>query len=239
MAKLKLDISWLIEHLKEEDKKTRKYIEDIEKADKVLKEEVEKFYKKHQDKEKKTNEKLKEQENRFKEVLDLLKRQNTNLPRNKRNNNSQQRDNESAQERLEREDIELGKQYLEEQDSSKDVNKYRSFQKQRKFYMHILFSIPTKICRRLKREILKIFRRKFNPVQWHNMRVLTPKSNVFGFDRGTPIDRVYTNHFLNNNKQYIKGIVCEIADNSYTKSFGINIKKAIYCTMIILIKMQL
>jgi len=62
------------------------------------------------------------------------------------------------------------------------------------------------------------------PVNWHNLRRLEPISKVFGFDRGTPIDRVYIEHFLKLNKQYIQGVVCEITEDTYSKKFGSNIK---------------
>ena len=83
--------------------------------------------------------------------------------------------------------------------------------------------------RKIKRALInikKIIYRKTNPPQWHNLRQLEPISKVFGFDRGTPIDRIYTNDFLEQNKHHIKGIVCEIAEDSYTKQFGSNITKS-------------
>jgi hypothetical protein len=48
----------------------------------------------------------------------------------------------------------------------------------------------------------------------------TPISCVFGFDRGTPIDRYYIETFLHKNQSDIKGHVLEIGDSSYTKKFG-------------------
>jgi len=66
------------------------------------------------------------------------------------------------------------------------------------------------------RNMFKLINRFKTPVNWHNLRRLKPISRVFGFDRGTPIDRVYIEHFLNMNKQYIQGVVCEIADKSGT-----------------------
>lgn len=59
---------------------------------------------------------------------------------------------------------------------------------------------------------------------WHNMRNLEPISRVFALDRGTPIDRVYIEHFLESNRQHIQGVLCEIADNSYSKKYGSNVK---------------
>jgi hypothetical protein len=73
-------------------------------------------------------------------------------------------------------------------------------------------------------KIFKLINKFKTPVNWYNLRRLEPISRVFGFDRGTPIDRVYIEHFLNSNKQYIQGVVCEIADNSYSKKYGSNVK---------------
>jgi len=60
---------------------------------------------------------------------------------------------------------------------------------------------------------------------WYDLRTLQPISRIFGFDRGTPIDRVYIEHFLNKNKYLIKGVVCEIAENTYSRKFGTNVEK--------------
>ncbi len=66
------------------------------------------------------------------------------------------------------------------------------------------------------------FHRKIN---WHNLRNLKPISRKFGFDRGTPIDRIYIDDFLNKNRQFITGTVCEIADNAYSLKYGHNVDK--------------
>jgi len=73
--------------------------------------------------------------------------------------------------------------------------------------------------------VIKFFKRLLKKPKWHNLRNLSPVSNVFAFDRGTPIDRIYIEDFLNKNKDAIKGTVCEIADNSYSKKFGTDVKK--------------
>jgi SAM-dependent methyltransferase len=49
---------------------------------------------------------------------------------------------------------------------------------------------------------------------------LDPFSTQFGYDRGGPIDRVFIEKFLEENKRYIKGRVLEIGDNEYTKKYG-------------------
>lgn len=47
-----------------------------------------------------------------------------------------------------------------------------------------------------------------------------PFSEVFGYDRGGPVDRYYIENFLGKNAGHIKGRVLEIGDNEYTLRFG-------------------
>lgn len=49
---------------------------------------------------------------------------------------------------------------------------------------------------------------------------LEPISDLYGFDRGKPIDRYYIEDFLEKNKDDIQGICLEILDNNYTLRFG-------------------
>ena len=49
---------------------------------------------------------------------------------------------------------------------------------------------------------------------------LKPFSNIYGYDRGGPIDRYYIENFLKKNENVIQGRVLEIKDNAYTKLFG-------------------
>ena len=71
----------------------------------------------------------------------------------------------------------------------------------------------------------KYLKRVLNPVNWHNLRSTEPVSRVFGNDRGTAIDRVYIEHFLNSNSHYITNRTLEIAEETYCKRFGSNIEK--------------
>lgn len=48
----------------------------------------------------------------------------------------------------------------------------------------------------------------------------SPVSRQFGYDRGTPIDRMYIERFLDENRQYIRGDVMEIAEDTYTHRYG-------------------
>ena len=53
-----------------------------------------------------------------------------------------------------------------------------------------------------------------------NLGSLEPLSHKFGYDRGTPIDRVYIESFLAAHADDIRGTVLEVADRSYTTRFG-------------------
>ncbi len=71
------------------------------------------------------------------------------------------------------------------------------------------------------KKIIKFFR----PVKWQNLRNLDPISKVFGFDRGTPIDRYYIEKFLKDHSVLIQGRFLEVGDDVYIKKFGQNITR--------------
>ncbi len=49
-----------------------------------------------------------------------------------------------------------------------------------------------------------------------------PLSSVYGYDRGTPIDRLYIETFLAETSADIRGNVLEVGDDSYSRRFGGN-----------------
>jgi SAM-dependent methyltransferase len=49
---------------------------------------------------------------------------------------------------------------------------------------------------------------------------IEPVSRVFGFDRGTPIDRWYIERFLQQHARDIRGRVLEVAEPTYTRHYG-------------------
>ena len=59
-----------------------------------------------------------------------------------------------------------------------------------------------------------------NRIRFGSLRRLEPVSNVFGFDRGTPIDRYYIESFLASHSDRVRGRVLEIGDDSYSRKFG-------------------
>ena len=57
-------------------------------------------------------------------------------------------------------------------------------------------------------------------VRFGDLKRVTPISRIFGFDRGTPVDRYYVERFLAENAEDIRGRVLEVGDNAYTLRFG-------------------
>lgn len=53
-----------------------------------------------------------------------------------------------------------------------------------------------------------------------DMRRLEPVSNLFGLDRGTPIERWYVERFLSSHAGDIRGQIAEIGDATYARRFG-------------------
>jgi glycosyltransferase involved in cell wall biosynthesis/SAM-dependent methyltransferase len=53
-----------------------------------------------------------------------------------------------------------------------------------------------------------------------NLRRVSPISRMFGYDRGSPVDRYYIETFLEAHASDIRGRVLEVADRDYTRRFG-------------------
>ena len=72
------------------------------------------------------------------------------------------------------------------------------------------------------KKLARIFRFIFpkSRVIFNDLARTEPVSRLFGFDRGTPIDRYYVEKFLQTHSQLIQGRVLEVADNYYTVKFG-------------------
>ena len=62
--------------------------------------------------------------------------------------------------------------------------------------------------------------RRFRRIDFGSFKRTQPISMEFGYDRGTPIDRIYIEHFLNQQKEHIHGRALEVVDNLYTARFG-------------------
>jgi SAM-dependent methyltransferase len=60
-------------------------------------------------------------------------------------------------------------------------------------------------------------RRSLRPVRWGNLRRSAPVSRRYGFDRGTPIDRVYLDQFFRARAADIRGRVLEVDAPVFTE----------------------
>jgi SAM-dependent methyltransferase len=61
------------------------------------------------------------------------------------------------------------------------------------------------------------------PIAWGDLRRIRPFSEGYGFDRGTPVDRVYIEAFLAEHRDAIRGDVLEVHDSAYTEMFGTDV----------------
>lgn len=72
------------------------------------------------------------------------------------------------------------------------------------------------------RKLLRWLRR---PAWLGTLRRLTPLSDSWGYDRGTPIDRYYIERFLEEHRRDIHGRVLEIKDSTYADRFGVGVER--------------
>jgi SAM-dependent methyltransferase len=57
-------------------------------------------------------------------------------------------------------------------------------------------------------------------VRWGSLRRTVPFSRAWGYDRGTPIDRVYIEAFLEEHAADVRGACLEVLNADYTDRFG-------------------
>jgi hypothetical protein len=76
------------------------------------------------------------------------------------------------------------------------------------------------------RSLSQKLRRLRHPAWLGTIRRTTPLSDVWGFDRGTPVDRYYIDRFLEEHRADIHGRVLEVKDRTYTSRFGTEIERS-------------
>ena len=85
-------------------------------------------------------------------------------------------------------------------------------------------SAPRRIARAARRSVRSVLsrraRRSVGRVDLGDLRRVEPFSREFGYDRGTPVDRVYIERFLGACSGDVRGRVLEIGDSTYTTRFG-------------------
>ena len=86
--------------------------------------------------------------------------------------------------------------------------------------------VPAGIRRRLRplRQAFVDWRRS-RPPKLGDLRRVTPIDPNWGFERGTPIDRVYVERFVGAHAADIRGRVLEIAAPDYTSRFGREVER--------------
>lgn len=72
---------------------------------------------------------------------------------------------------------------------------------------------------------LGILRRLSRPAWLGTLRRTEPLSDMWGFDRGTPVDRYYIENFLEEHRCDIRGRVLEVKDSSYTRQYGTGVEQ--------------
>jgi SAM-dependent methyltransferase len=68
-------------------------------------------------------------------------------------------------------------------------------------------------------------RRLLRPARLGVLHRTSPLSDVWGFDRGTPIDRHYIESFLAGHRGDVRGRVLEVQDSGYTDRFGSGVER--------------
>jgi SAM-dependent methyltransferase len=58
------------------------------------------------------------------------------------------------------------------------------------------------------------------------LRRTSPLSEVWGADRGTPVDRFYIEGFLSEHRESIRGSVLEVKEPLYTERFGVDVRES-------------
>jgi SAM-dependent methyltransferase len=87
--------------------------------------------------------------------------------------------------------------------------------------------VPASARRRLRPlRAAYVDRRRRRPVRLGALRRTTPIDPNWGFERGTPIDRIYVERFVGGHAADIRGRVLEIAAPDYTSRFGTGVERS-------------
>lgn len=89
----------------------------------------------------------------------------------------------------------------------------------------LLLNLLGKVAPGTKKRVERRLRRMRHPAWLGNLRCTTPLSQKWGYDRGTPIDRHYIEHFLCAHRQDIRGRVLEVKDSGYTNRYGTDVER--------------
>jgi SAM-dependent methyltransferase len=85
-------------------------------------------------------------------------------------------------------------------------------------------NLPEEIALERWNHLQQFLHRLARPAWLGGMRRTSPLSNVWGYDRGTPVDRYYIERFLGEHRSDIRGRVLEIKDSGYTDRYGTGVE---------------
>lgn len=74
----------------------------------------------------------------------------------------------------------------------------------------------------IQRFVKSVIRKK-TTVLFNDPYRTRPISNIFGLERGTPVDRYYIDAFLSKNAEFVSGRVLEVSESVYSKKYGNNV----------------
>jgi SAM-dependent methyltransferase len=89
----------------------------------------------------------------------------------------------------------------------------------------MLNSLARSLLAKLSPEQTRFVRRIAKPAYFGTLGRVVPLSQEWGFDRGTPIDRMYISRFLAEFRNEITGRTLEVRSDSYTKEFGVAVER--------------
>jgi SAM-dependent methyltransferase len=72
----------------------------------------------------------------------------------------------------------------------------------------------------VRRALSKLRRRRPHALDLGDLRRTTPISDIYGLDRGNPIDRYYGERFLDRHAGDVRGRVLEVNDDRYAQRYG-------------------
>ena len=77
-----------------------------------------------------------------------------------------------------------------------------------------------------RRALRERLRRLLRPALLGPLRRLTPLSDDWGYDRGTPVDRYYIERFLEAHRGDVRGRVLEVKNGDYTAQYGAVVERS-------------
>ena len=81
------------------------------------------------------------------------------------------------------------------------------------------------IIREILKRVIRSINRIFFRLKIDDKSRIYPLNDIFGYRRGTPIDRYYIEQAIDDYSKYIKGSVLEVGGSDYTKKFSKTEKK--------------